>query len=571
MRHDGSVPFAQTTRTSDDIVAPTLSDPLARAATARVGGPIGRRALVGRGWWTPLRLTLVVVTICFGLGVVQKSPCVVPAWSDAATPKAFSHMCYSDIGYLYAGRGLAQGILPYTPVDDLPKVAQPATSAEQHQLSIEYPVLTGVWMGLTGAVTRLIGKNPDVSQLAPSQVSGNLDVQYDSAVFWGVNAVGFFVVLLIAMGFLVAAQRRRPWDAMYIAAAPVLALTAMINWDVLAIGMVAGALWAWSTRRPVVAGIFIGLGAATKLYPLFLLGPLLVLCFRERKMESFTKAALAAAVAWVAVDLPIYLWSPTEYLWFWQFNSSRGPDFGSLWLANSIVRGQDAAASAHTINLVTWVFFGSCCVAIAALGLLAARRPRLPQLMLLVTIAFLLVNKVYSPQYVLWLLPFAALARPRWRDLIIWQTCEILYFFAVWMHIANFFVAAGHIDWWYVMAILIRVGGELYLAAVVVRDILLPWHDPVRADGLSDDPLGGVLDEGIDAEDEIDRRWRDPGPSPLTERLNWYTGSARHADGDPPPADSPGVTPASTPGGPPTSVPSQSPESTPDQDPIYAP
>ena len=35
---------------------------------------------------------------------------------------------------------------------------------------------------------------------------------------------------------------------------------------------------------------------------------------------------------------------------------------------------------------------------------------------------------------------------------------------------------------------------------LVVRDILQPWHDPVRADGLSDDPLGGVLDEGIDAE-----------------------------------------------------------------------
>ncbi len=80
---------------------------------------------------------------------------------------------------------------------------------------------------------------------------------------------------------------------------------------------------------------------------------------------------------------------------------------------------------------------------------------------------------------------------------------------------------------------------------MVVRDILLPWHDPVRMDGLSDDPLGGVLDEGIDTEDESDRPWRDPGPSPLTERLNWYTGDARQGL-DEPPGD-------------------------PDQDPIYAP
>jgi hypothetical protein len=46
---------------------------------------------------------------------------------------------------------------------------------------------------------------------------------------------------------------------------------------------------------------------------------------------------------------------------------------------------------------------------------------------------------------------------------------------------------------------MLRIGGELYLAALVVRDIYLPWYDPVRADGLSDDPVGGVLDEGIDS------------------------------------------------------------------------
>ena len=32
----------------------------------------------------------------------------------------------------------------------------------------------------------------------------------------------------------------------------------------------------------------------------------------------------------------------------------------------------------------------------------------------LVVAAFAITNKVYSPQYVLWLLPLAAMARPRW-------------------------------------------------------------------------------------------------------------------------------------------------------------
>ena len=64
--------------------------------------------------------------------------------------------------------------------------------------------------------------------------------------------------------------------------APGLVLTAYINWDLLAVALGAGALWAWSRRSPLTAGVLIGLGTAAKLYPAFLLLPLLLLCFRER-------------------------------------------------------------------------------------------------------------------------------------------------------------------------------------------------------------------------------------------------------------------------------------------------
>jgi len=500
MGHDGRVSFLGPTRTFDEVVAPTLADPLARQASAAVGGPVGRHVRPGRGWWTPLRVVLAVATVCFGLGVVQKSPCVVENWADAASPTAYSHMCYSDIAYLYVGRGLAEGIWPYSPLSDLPPDRQPATEEEAHALTPEYPVLTGLWMGATSVVTHLLGTSPDLSETPRSEIGADVRVQHDGAIFWGVNAVGLFVCLLVSLTLLVKAQRRRPWDAMLIAAAPALVLAAMINWDLLALVFVAGFLWAWATRRPLTAGVFMGLGVATKFYPLFLLGPLLVLCLRQRRLDAWAKTAAAAVGAWSLVNVPIYLWSPDAYLWFWEFNAARGPDFGSVWLVAS---NYGHAASSHTINLTTWIFFGCACMAIGALGFFAPRRPRLVQLMFLVVVAFLLVNKVYSPQYVLWLLPLAALARPRWRDLLIWQACEIFYFFAVWMHIANFFVDAGEPDLPYALAVAVRIVGELFLVWLVVRDILSPWHDPVRADGLSDDPLGGILDEGIDYEDAV--------------------------------------------------------------------
>ena len=491
------MPFPLTARTDDDTVAPTLSDPVARAASASFGGPLGRYARTRRSWWTSLRVVLAVATIMFGLGIVQKSQCVAESWGENASPFSFSHLCYSDIQYLYVGRGLAEGIFPYTPLDTLPEVKQPLNLDEAHGLTVEYPVLTGMWMGVAGIVTQAIGRSPDVSDEPHSAVGANPDVQYDSAIFWGVNAIAFLLCLLLALGLLVRAQPRRQWDALLIAGAPALPLAAMINWDLLAIGFVGATIWAWATGRPVLTGVFIGLGAATKLYPLFFLGPLLVLCLRERRMAAWVQTFAAALAAWLVTNLPVYLYSTDAYLWFWQFNSERGPDFGSLWLVAS---NYGHPATSDTINTTTWIVFGLSCVAIGLLGLLAPRRPRLVQLMFLVVAAFLLVNKVYSPQYVLWLLPFAALARPRWRDMLIWQACEIFYFFAVWMHIANFFVGSGQEDWVYALAVVVRMLGQLYLVVLVVRDILFPWHDPVRFDGLSDDPLGGIFDGGIDAE-----------------------------------------------------------------------
>ena len=115
------------------------------------------------------------------------------------------------------------------------------------------------------------------------------------------------------------------------------------------------------------------------------------------------------------------------------------------------------------------------------LGLVAPATPRLAQLGFLVVAGFLLVNKVYSPQYVLWLLPLAVLARPRLRDQVIWQLSEVVYFASVWWYLGNFLAPGDGGDaefYWF--AIVIRMLGELYLMAVVVRDILLPLHDPVR-------------------------------------------------------------------------------------------
>ncbi|UMG94203.1 hypothetical protein [Nocardioides sp. TF02-7] len=82
----------------------------------------------------------------------------------------------------------------------------------------------------------------------------------------------------------------------------------------------------------------------------------------------------------------------------------------------------------------------------------------------------------------LWLLPLAVLARPRWRDQLIWQAGEVFYFCTVWWYLGGFLNPAGGGEvGFYWVGIAVRVACELYLVVLVVRDMFRPGRDPARA------------------------------------------------------------------------------------------
>ncbi|MEZ5111993.1 MAG: hypothetical protein R2693_00505 [Nocardioidaceae bacterium] len=128
-------------------------------------------------------------------------------------------------------------------------------------------------------------------------------------------------------------------------------------------------------------------------------------------------------------NLPAFVSGPEQWKVFWKFNSDRAADLGSIWF---VLQDRGHPNPVETINNVSWAFFGAACLAIFVLGLMTKRIPRVDQLAFLIVASFLLINKVYSPQYVLWLLPLAVLARRNWRDLLIWQAGEVFYFAMVW-------------------------------------------------------------------------------------------------------------------------------------------
>jgi uncharacterized membrane protein len=445
---------------------PSREDPVATAASEVVGGPVGEHA-APHPWWTPVRVVLAVATLAFALGMVQKTPCVATSWADGQV--RYGAMCYSDVPYLYTGRGFAELSLPFS------------DTGGRYQV-MEYPVVIGYFAYGAAWLTQAVVGDADLEQrraMPAEQIYAVPGVSHEADMYFVVTAVLLGAVLLVAAWFMAGAQRGRPWDAMLFAASPALLLAGLINWDLLAVAMVAGAFWAWARDRPVLTGVLIGLGTATKLYPLFLLGALLVVCLRTQRLRTFATVTAAAAGAWLLANAPVLLLGFEQWKVFWSFNSERGPDLGSLWL---ILQQAGQPVSPDTLNLASWVVFGLVCLGVLVLGLLAPRTPRPAQLAFLIVAGFLLVNKVYSPQYVLWLLPIAVLARPRWRDLLVWQAGEVFYFAAVWLYLGEFTASSvsGAPDRLYWVAIVVRVAAQLYLVVMVVRDIWQPWRDPVQ-------------------------------------------------------------------------------------------
>jgi uncharacterized membrane protein len=230
---------------------------------------------------------------------------------------------------------------------------------------------------------------------------------------------------------------------------------------------------------------------------------LLLLCLRAGRMREFWVTAGSAAAAWLAVNLPVLITAPSGWLRFYRLSETRSADWGSIWYFFQTEHWPFLGmTSVGHLNVLSSLVFLAACVGIGLLTLAAPRRPRVAQLFFLTLAAFLLFNKVWSPQYVIWLAPLVVLARPRFGAYAAWQLAEVGYFFAIWAYLITVSVSGvdqvgGISSGLYFAALLARFLTVLLLCGLVIRDVLQPAHDVVRADGI-DDPAGGVLSGAAD-------------------------------------------------------------------------
>jgi len=435
------------------ITAPSLEDPVAAGALTRFGGVVGRHArAAGRSLVWPLRILIIFATTTHLLGYIMRWPCRVANFTNR---DRYPRLCYSDIPYLYGGRGFDVGAIPY--IDHPPG-----------KEVLEYPVLTGWFMHIAGLLTG-------------GTREGARTELVRAAHFYDWNTIMLGACLVVAVVATALTVRTRPWDAALFALAPTIVTTGLINWDLLAVALLAISTMLWMRERPALAGIFLGLAISAKFYPVVLFAVFAALCLRTRRLGDFARLFATAAGAWAVVNVPIAWLAPDAWAHFYVFSRERGADFGSVWLGLQYVANITIAPS-H-LNTAVIIVFAVLTAGVLALCLLAPTVPRFPQVAFLILAAFCISNKVYSPQYVLWLVPFAVLARPRWRDFLIWQGSQVLYAVSVWMFLESTSgdgPRKGITSETYGWLIFITIAFTLWYCALIVRDILQPQSDVVR-------------------------------------------------------------------------------------------
>jgi len=334
------------------------------------------------------------------------------------SPAVYQLGCYTDITALYDIKGFAQDVWPYGLGSN----------------SLEYPILTGIGIWLIALLTK------------------------DG----GAGLHQFFTLNLIALSlcygyliYLIFKIERK--SAFLLALSPAVISALFINWDIWAITPLIAGLYFFQARRYLSSGVLISSSIFLKFFPIVFLIPLVISLWHSRTER--TQFIRGFAVSTFLFNLPFMLIDFSGWAKFYIFNYQRGVDFGSLWYVISL--------KSSWISELNWIVTP---LVLALLVLVYFRyRSQLMGSIYLAGVIFFTLNKVYSPQYVLWLTVITLLFFPKTKAFyslfVLWQLSELLYQLSIWRHILGILDEPGGISPdIYVAITLLRIFTLLVLA-----------------------------------------------------------------------------------------------------------
>jgi hypothetical protein len=447
-----------------------VSEEAERSVAQESGEPEPRRWRVRRGLAFGQAALVILVLLCgitLVLGFANKDRCTGPSfdkWGRSEpefTQRARNDACYSDIQFLWIGRDVDRHVFPYVHGSINAK-------GELAGGTVEYPVLTGVliWLG----------------------------------ALFAHNDAGFLLgsaILMAPFGLLTAWMlgKLARWRALLWSIGPPLVLYAFHNWDLPVVLCAVAAVYVmhrgWGkagVSRPLIeratlASVLLGLGFTFKLYPAIFVMPLMLYVLtggrsgaelppgKRYDVKGMFRVGWVALLTAVLVNLPFALagfegWkasftfqglrqadNTTNSFWFWGFRPESDPknaDFQamvSLWSPILVLASFALAAYLgwrryRREGTYPWI-------AVSAAMLCG----------------FLLLHKVHSPQYTLWLVPMLVLLRVHIGWSIAYYIADIAMGIGIfkWYHAIDVGKATTIYDGFSAQAVMIGVWGRAAL------------------------------------------------------------------------------------------------------------
>jgi len=285
------------------------------------------------------------------------------------------------------------------------------------QHPVEYPALTGLIMWLLSFL------------VSPSQ----------TAIFdyYRITA-GIQIVLFALCAYLIYKLAGKKY-AYYFALAPAVLYSLNRNWDIWAILAMLFAILLFERKKYILSAILLSVAIATKFFPIVLILPIIIIFLRNRQIATFIKYGLTTLITWILINLPFVLVDLEGWAYFYKFSAERGLGSASFYeLANIFIPGiKFSSVHFYMLNILVFLL-----VTVFLMKLKTV--PTLAESSFFVMFAFILFNKQYSMQYVIWLTSLAVITiayiSKRNREsliyiFIIWQAFELAFQYSFFQRI----------------------------------------------------------------------------------------------------------------------------------------
>ena len=327
--------------------------------------------------------------------------------------------CYSDIRILWSFRGFD--------VDAVPYAGPPAGYVEDY--TFEYPPGLGFGAWLVGLAT---------------------DSRGSFFALTGMTIVVCLGAVFVACAHLLRREGASPWWLFGLALSPAVLLFTFQNWDWWAVAPAVLGIWAGHRGRLTEAGLWLGLGIGMKWWP-GLLVLVLVLGPWARSDAGLRERLrpLAVTVGTAALlQVPAIAVSPRGWLDAHLFHAERttNVESGLLFVQSRLAEWFPVTVFGDGFwNDGFWTLVSVATTAGLVIGLViigrrlhaaadpsrysqttesgragvTQRAPLAPlDAALAIVVLFLLTSRIASPQFLLWLVPFAVIARASWLPVL---------------------------------------------------------------------------------------------------------------------------------------------------------